>query len=104
MEHLHPQQKEVLLECKKKGSGAMALVMGYGKTLLSLVLSQELVGYVDGQIIIVASKSLIANWVNELHKFFDKSITYIIFHKKIKSRFIKIQNCLHNTRDYFFLL
>ena len=69
MDKLHPTQLEVLKECLVKGSGGMSLCMGFGKTLISLVLSMEQVGHQNGKILIIVAKNLLSTWELEIKKF-----------------------------------
>lgn len=79
MDLLTPFQKGILEDCIEKGSGCLAVPMGAGKTLISLVLSKVLPG--TGPILIVVSKTLIQNWVTEIDKFFKGKLPYVVFHK-----------------------
>ena len=63
-------QLEVLDECLKKGSGGLSLPMGFGKTLISLVLTlqqQEKIGTPE-PILVICSKTLIESWIFEIKK------------------------------------
>jgi len=60
-------QHDIIKECLKKGSGGLSLPMGSGKTIIGLKLALEQSG--DRPIIVVLSKTLIPNWVNEIKKF-----------------------------------
>jgi len=75
----HPQL-EVLEECLIKKSGGLSLPMGFGKSILSLVLSLEQTKDNNRPILIVMSKTLIENWIHEIKKFFQDKLKYIIFH------------------------
>jgi SNF2 family DNA or RNA helicase len=77
---LYDHQKQVLYECLGLGSGSMNLVMGYGKSLISLVLALEQTKESKLPILIIVSKTLILNWINEIKKFFGDELKYIILH------------------------
>lgn len=77
---LNSFQKQVLDECFAKKNGGLSLPMGSGKTLLSLVLGLKLIQESKQPILIVVSKTLISSWVDEIHKFFGKSLLYCVLH------------------------
>ena len=80
---LNSYQVEILDECLLKKSGGLALPMGAGKTLISLMLALQLSGDIKGgykYILFVCSKSLVANCEYEISKFFGKSLHYEVFH------------------------
>jgi superfamily II DNA or RNA helicase len=80
---LNEFQKNVLDECLSKESGGISLALGSGKTLLSIVLSIIQVKQSGhNSILVVVSKTLIENWVNEIKKFFGDSLKYIILHQE----------------------
>ena len=72
-------QNQIIEECLQKQSGCLAVPMGTGKTLISLELSQRLIG--NGPILIVMSKTLVQNWTSQINKFYSKSKPYVVFHK-----------------------
>lgn len=78
MEFLNDFQKEILEECKQKGSGGLSLPMGSGKTIISLVLSLQQ----ENHILIVTPKTLLKNWESEIKKFFKDTIKYVILHQE----------------------
>ena len=76
-------QLEVYRECIEKGSGGLSLVMGYGKTLISIVVSlkqKRMVGS-SKPILVVCSKTLIESWIHEIKKFFGSELKYEVLHK-----------------------
>jgi SNF2 family DNA or RNA helicase len=80
---LTPHQLEVYEECLLKGSGGLSLVMGYGKTLISIVLSlkqKKRAGSTE-PILVVCSKTLIESWIHEIKKFFGSELKYEVLHK-----------------------
>lgn len=80
MDYLTEFQKSILDECKIKKSGELSLPMGSGKTLISLCLTQLLKS--DSNLdLIVVSKTLLPSWINEIKKFFNEELDYIILHK-----------------------
>lgn len=78
---LNSFQVDVLNECVEKKNGGLSLALGSGKTLISVVLALYLVKE-KRPILVVVSKTLIESWINEIHKFFDKQLKYIVFHKE----------------------
>lgn len=80
-------QLQVYHECIRKGSGGLSLVMGYGKTILSIVLSlrqQEKIGSTE-PILVVCSKTLIESWIYEIKKFFGTELKFEVLHKNYMS-------------------
>lgn len=76
-------QLQVYDECLEKGSGGLSLVMGYGKTIISIVLSlrqKENIGC-DEPILVVCSKTLIESWIFEINKFFGSDLKFEVLHK-----------------------
>ena len=80
---LTSHQLEVYQECLLKGSGGLSLVMGYGKTLISIVLSLEQKKRSGSMepILVVCSKTLIESWIYEIKKFFGSELRFEVFHK-----------------------
>ena len=72
-------QQDILQECLEKKSGGLSLPMGSGKTLIALKLSQELSP--QEPVLVIASKTLLCTWENEIKKFFGDSLPYEILHK-----------------------
>ena len=79
---LNDFQKNILTECYEKKNGGLSLPMGSGKTLLSLVLGLKLTNTTQSPILIVISKTLLMNWVDEIKKFFGESLKYCVLHKE----------------------
>jgi len=77
---LTEDQSTILDECIIKRVFGLALFMGYGKTLLSLVigLKKKIMQNNFEPILIIASKSLISTWTVEITKFFGTKINYQI--------------------------
>jgi len=73
-------QQEIINECISKGSGGLSLPMGTGKTIISLQVALQ--QSPDRPIIVVASKTLLPSWENEIKKFFGTSIQYQILHRE----------------------
>ena len=73
-------QLDVLNDCLNKKSGGLSLPMGFGKSIISLVLSLEQTKDINRPILIVMSKTLIESWLHEIKKFFDDKLKYIVFH------------------------
>lgn len=80
---LTTHQIEVYKECLVKGSGGLSLVMGYGKTLISIVvcLKQKRMVGSSKPILVVCSKTLIESWIHEIKKFFGSELRFEVFHK-----------------------
>ena len=78
---LREHQQEVYEECIYKKNGGMSLKMGFGKTLLSIVIGLKFIEGTDKKILVVVSKTLIMSWMNEIKKFFGDKLKYIVFHK-----------------------
>lgn len=82
MEKLYPHQRTIIdeaIEKTKKNNfrgACLSLPMGYGKTLISLNLGCELYSF----FLIICSKTLISNWVNEIEKFYDSKLKYEVLH------------------------
>lgn len=81
--HLTPFQLDILKEAYEKKYGTLSLPMGSGKTLISIVLALKLT---KEKILIVASKSLIPNWIEEIEKFFENSLDYEVYHKEFSKK------------------
>ena len=77
MSVLNIYQEQVIKECVELKSGSMSLPMGYGKTRTSIALGLEQSRM--EKILIIASKSLISNWVSEMNDCFPE-IGYQILH------------------------
>ncbi len=79
---LKNNQKKILEECLRLKTGAMALPMGYGKTIISLILAMiQSKSYENSIILFVLSKTLILNLVDEIQKFFGEELKYDILHR-----------------------
>ena len=80
-DQLKENQKVVIKECLELGSGSMFLPMGYGKTIISLILpliQREL--NKEKIILFVLSKTLIINLIAEIKKFFGDELKYDVLH------------------------
>lgn len=78
---LREHQKSVYDECIQKKSGGLSLRMGFGKSVLSIVIGLKFIEGTNKKILVVVSKTLILSWINEIKKFFNDDLKYIIFHK-----------------------
>lgn len=91
MDKLKSNQRIVVNEClerKHNGGGGLSLTMGYGKTLISLVLGQELTKDTKKQCLIIVSKTLLGSWEEEIKKFYGTSLSYVVYHKEsLKKKF-----------------
>ena len=87
---LSEQQSEVLEEALIKEYGGLSLPLGFGKTLLSIVLALNQISELpddENKILVVASKNLIgSNWIGELDKFFGNKIRYQVLHQDYLDR------------------
>jgi SNF2 family DNA or RNA helicase len=81
--HLNEHQSQVLKECLVKGSGGLSLPMGFGKSILSIVLglAQSSEKGSNHPILVVASKTLLESWKFEIKKFFGDKLTYVVLHQ-----------------------
>lgn len=81
-EKLTEHQLKVYKECLEKGSGGLSLVMGYGKTLISIVvgLKQKRMVCSTKPILVVCSKTLIESWIHEIKKFFGSELKFEVLH------------------------
>jgi SNF2 family DNA or RNA helicase len=77
-------QKEILDECLKKKRGCMCLPMGTGKTIISLNIIKRVRYIVPA--LVVCSKTLISNWLHEIHKFYGDSMHYVVYHPEYMSK------------------
>lgn len=80
-QQLNDFQKDIFHDCFIKKFGTLALPLGSGKTIISIVLSLYLAMKNENKILIVVSKSLISNWIIEIEKFFGNELTYIVMHQ-----------------------
>lgn len=78
---LRDHQKSVYDECIRMKNGGLSLKMGFGKTLLSIVIGLKFIEGTNKKILVVVSKTLIMSWMNEIKKFFDDKLKFIVFHK-----------------------
>jgi len=81
---LNVSQKAVIQECVHKKSGGLSLVMGYGKTRISIVLGLYF-KYKKGlgnPILVIAEKTLISSWNSELKNVFGNTLSLLIFHNE----------------------
>lgn len=81
---LNDYQKDIFYECIDRKSAGLSLPLGSGKTLISIVIGLYFIMNTNKAMLIVASKSLIGNWVHEIQKFFGDKIKYEIVHKSVK--------------------
>lgn len=90
---INSYQKQVLQECIEKKKGGLSLPMGYGKTIIGTLLGLKLS---DGKkSLMIMSKSLIGNFINEFKKFFGESLIYQVLHQEyIKGK--KLENFILN--------
>jgi len=82
---ISPYQKDIVYECLARGSGGLSLPMGTGKTIISLIVG---LNQTDSRILVVVSKTLIASWVAEIHKFYRNTIQYEIYHTEYNKNMI----------------
>ena len=77
-------QKDIKHECLEKGSGGLSLPMGSGKTIISLVLAMEYYEETGRPTLVIAAKTLIAEWIHEIGKFYGSTLVmgvdYVILH------------------------
>lgn len=83
LSRLTEYQETIFSESLSKGSGGAHLPMGTGKTLIyTLVALQQARTYAQGKILIVAAKSLLPTWKEEIEKHFGETLSFEIFHKE----------------------
>lgn len=80
MEHLKEEQRIVFNEIINKGSCGINLSLGFGKTLISLCLSLHY-SKNEGHSLLICSKTLLSNFVNEIEKFFKDNLKFIVLHQ-----------------------
>ena len=78
--YLTDYQKEIVEECLKLKTGGLSIPMGSGKTVISLIVALTLTQHTQNTILVVCSKSLISSWISEIHKFFDDTLSYEVYH------------------------
>lgn len=69
---LHPFQDDIISECQLKKSGGLSLPMGSGKTIVSLTIALKNKKE-NKPILIVASKTLVSSWEQEITKWYPDS-------------------------------
>jgi SNF2 family DNA or RNA helicase len=78
MDKLNHCQRKVVDEClQRPAGGGLSLPMGYGKTLISLVLAEKS----RGPCLVVVSKTLLESWVAEICKFYGTDYEFAVYHK-----------------------
>lgn len=84
MEYLYPRQLEVFYNAIEMERGCINVPMGFGKTLISICLAIEKYEKTGKPSLVIASKTLIPNWISEIKKF-TPDLKYVVLH----SNFIK---------------
>lgn len=79
-------QKDLIKQCKGRGSGGLCSSLGSGKTLMAIYLTLEMMKDDECGIIIV-SKTNISTWMTEIDKFFGKNLKYVVLHKEFMRSF-----------------
>lgn len=75
---LYPNQKQIYLECKKRGSGGLSLPMGSGKTRIALALALS-----DSKpALVVCSKSEMTVWHEEMQNLLPKG-SFVLLHSEM---------------------
>jgi superfamily II DNA or RNA helicase len=77
---LNTFQQDIVRESISKKSGALSLPLGSGKSIIALVLSFYFTQNNELPILVVCSKSLITNWIEQIEKFYGKQLKYKIIH------------------------
>lgn len=80
---LNKFQKKILVECIEKKSAGLSLPLGSGKTLIALLLGLYFIRNTNVPFLVIVPKSLIANWEQEIIKFFDDLLNYEIVHQSV---------------------
>ena len=76
-------QNGVVQECIRKKRGCICVPMGCGKTLIGLTLIDHMLPLTS---LIICSKTLVESWINEIHKFFDDRLQYVVYHGDYMSK------------------
>ena len=82
-DQLNNFQKPIVQECDEMHSGGLSLVVGSGKTIVSLVLSLYQNMETEQPILVVVSKSLMDNWETEIKKFYGTELNYQVIHPSV---------------------
>jgi len=79
-EKLTPEQISIVEECMTRNVFGLAISMGSGKSLISLVvgLKRKLDSGNKEPLLVIASKSLIPSWTVEIKKFFGDTLSFQI--------------------------
>ena len=80
--HLNEFQMDIFIQSIEKKSGGLSLTMGSGKTLISIVTALEQTKVNNKPILVIASKTLLETWVQEINKFFGNKLKYVVFHSE----------------------
>lgn len=83
LSYLTEFQQAIVEECLAKGAGGLNLPMGTGKTMISLIVSL-IQDNNDGHILVVASKTLIQEWMVEINDKFP-NLSYDVLHTDFKT-------------------
>ncbi len=77
---LSEDQISVVKECMQRTVFGMSIPMGYGKTILSIVigLKRKIESENKEPLLVIASKSLIGGWMVQIKKFFGNKLIYQI--------------------------
>ena len=82
-DQLNDFQKPIVQECDEKQSGGLSLVVGSGKTIVSLVLALYQNMENEQPILVIVSKSLMDTWETEIEKFYGTQLTYKVIHPSV---------------------
>lgn len=101
---LKPNQKAILEEVDEKSrihpGGGLCLPLGYGKSIISLMLGLKYIKNGGEKVIVVVGKTLLGNWECEIKKFFGDKVGYVMFHQDYNK---KIYSTFENTEDIKFI-
>ena len=82
-EYLSDYQINIIKEALLLKSGGLSIPMGGGKTFISIILA--LIQSKDKSILVVVQKTLISSWIDEINKFFNDKVSFIVFHREFNS-------------------
>lgn len=86
---LEDKHSSVVKECMTLCKFGLSLNMGFGKTLISIIvgLKKKLKDGSKEPLLVIASKSLIPSWKHEINKFFGTAIKYQIISSSDSNKF-----------------
>ncbi len=89
---LNNEQKNIFYKMKTRYNCGVNLPMGFGKTILSLIIGLYNFNETGRPFIVICSKTLISSWIFEINKFFGDKLKYIVLSNSLKKKEIDISN------------